>query len=399
MKKTTQSQKPLLILSLIAMSLAASGSALAQSNTVSDPTFSNKGFYGGLGAGGSNSTHDNYNFNDRVGVGAGTGVGVSSVNIDDKDRAYKAFLGYQLNKNFAVEGGYFDLGDNTSTANLTTGGVIRGTSRYRGLNLDLVGNMPVTERFSLLGSVGAHYDRAHYNTYSDVTGATSSFKDNQGANYKYGVGAQYKMAERLYVRAGAERYHFKEAFDGRKNVNMYSLNLIVPFGARAVTTTRTSYREEVAPMPQPQPQVTYESTVQQTVTQVAPTKVTLSAESLFAFDRHELSAQGRNSLDKVVQDLQGSDVDMITITGYADRLGSDGYNLDLSTKRAQSVKAYLMSKLTMEDSKVTAVGKGSADPVTTSEDCKGNRPTAQLKACLQPDRRVEIEIVATKSAS
>lgn len=384
MKYTTQFKKPLLLIALMTAGLVSANMAVAQSSD-----FDRTGFYGGIGAGKSQSTLDNFNLTNRVGTGAG--IGLSSFDRDDKSKAYKAFLGYQFNRNWGVEGGYFDLGDFSERAIFNQGGQVSQTTRYKGLNLDLIGNMPVTERFSFLASVGTHYDRLNYDSRNDFTGVNSSYTDKQGLNYKYGIGAQYKLTPAVYLRAGAERYHFKDSVDSRNNVNMYSVNLIVPFGGKK--TAPAYAKTEVMPEP------VVETTKVETVTEYvkpAPQKIVLGAESLFAFDKYDLTEQGRNSLDKVVADLQGSDVDMIAITGYADRLGSHDYNMKLSTNRAQAVKSYLMSKMSIDSNKVSATGRDGENPVTKLDDCKGNKPTKALIACLQPDRRVEIEITATK---
>lgn len=373
------------MVALIATGLVSANIAVAQSTD-----YDRTGLYGGIGAGKAKSSMDNYNFTNRVGAGAG--IGLSNFNTDDKATAYKAFLGYQFNRNWAVEGGYFDLGKFSDTANYTPAGQVSQSTRFRGLNLDLVGNMPVTDRFMFLASVGTHYDRLKYESRNDLTGINQSYTDKQGLNYKYGIGAQYKLSPDFYVRAGAERYHFKDSIDSRNNVNMYSVNFVMPFGNKRVAPVYV--KQELA---QPMPETTVvETTTQTYVPAPQPQKIVLGAESLFAFDKYDLTEQGRNSLDKVVSDLQGSNVDMIAITGYADRLGSHDYNMKLSTKRAQAVKAYLLSKMSIDDSKVSAIGRDGENPVTKLDDCKGNKPTKALIACLQPDRRVEIEITATK---
>jgi OmpA-OmpF porin, OOP family len=60
------------------------------------------------------------------------------------------------------------------------------------------------------------------------------------------------------------------------------------------------------------------------------------------------------------------------------------------------VKGYLVSNGRLDAAKVSAQGKGETTPVTKPEDCKGNTPNAKLIACLQPDRRVDIEVVGTR---
>ena len=82
--------------------------------------------------------------------------------------------------------------------------------------------------------------------------------------------------------------------------------------------------------------------------------------------------------------------------GHTDRLGSDSYNQSLSARRAQAVKDYLVDPGAIESGKINATGKGETQPVTTPDQCKGNRPNARLIACLQPDRRVVIEVTGTR---
>ena len=84
------------------------------------------------------------------------------------------------------------------------------------------------------------------------------------------------------------------------------------------------------------------------------------------------------------------EIAMVTVTGHTDRVGSAAYNMRLSMRRAEAVKAYL-AKLGIPAVKIVAIGKGETDPVTKSGECKGDKATKELKACLQPDRRVEIE--------
>ena len=94
--------------------------------------------------------------------------------------------------------------------------------------------------------------------------------------------------------------------------------------------------------------------------------------------------------------LRGKSYDSISLTGHTDRIGSVAYNQRLSVLRAQSVKKYLEGK-GLDAAKITATGKGKSQPVTKATDCKGPKlPKAAIVACLQPDRRVEIEISGGK---
>jgi OOP family OmpA-OmpF porin len=105
---------------------------------------------------------------------------------------------------------------------------------------------------------------------------------------------------------------------------------------------------------------------------------------------------GRNALDVFARDLQGASYTKISVEGNTDRLGSDAYNQKLSQERADAVKAYLITSAGIDPRKISATGRGETNPETKPGDCKGNKPTAALIACLQPDRRVEIEVTASR---
>jgi OOP family OmpA-OmpF porin len=87
---------------------------------------------------------------------------------------------------------------------------------------------------------------------------------------------------------------------------------------------------------------------------------------------------------------------MVMVEGHTDRLGSAGYNQRLSLKRAESVKSYLVAMGGLSPAKVSAGGKGLTEPVTQPDDCRGMKRSARLIACLQPDRRVEVEVTGTR---
>jgi OOP family OmpA-OmpF porin len=127
-----------------------------------------------------------------------------------------------------------------------------------------------------------------------------------------------------------------------------------------------------------------------------PKKLTLSADSLFDFDKAVLKPDGRQELDKFAADLRGANFDVITVTGHTDRIGSHDYNMKLSTRRAEAVKTYLVNSAGIPAAKITAAGKDGSDPVTKPADCIGKKKTKKLIACLQPDRRVDVEVSGTR---
>jgi len=126
----------------------------------------------------------------------------------------------------------------------------------------------------------------------------------------------------------------------------------------------------------------------------AAEKITLAADALFDFDKATLRPEGKKSLDDLAGKAKGINLEVIIAVGHADRIGSDAYNQKLSEKRAAAVKDYLVSK-GIEANRVYAEGKGEKQPVT-GDKCKGEKKTKALIECLQPDRRVEIEVIGTK---
>jgi OOP family OmpA-OmpF porin len=137
-----------------------------------------------------------------------------------------------------------------------------------------------------------------------------------------------------------------------------------------------------APIPAPEP------------ARIVPRKISLSADALFAFDKSVLKPEGKVLLDNLAQELRGVSYDTIAVTGYTDRIGGVAYNQKLSERRAQTVKVYLEST-GIAANNISAEGKGKAQPVTNPGDCKG-RVSKRVIACLQPDRRVDVEVSGAK---
>jgi len=122
-----------------------------------------------------------------------------------------------------------------------------------------------------------------------------------------------------------------------------------------------------------------------------PEKVTTASTVNFDFDRYVIRPDARSKLDDLVGKLRSVNLEVIIAVGHADRLGGDAYNMKLSVRRADSVKAYLVSK-GISASRIYTEGKGERQPVL---DCKGSGKTKELIACLEPNRRVETEAVGS----
>jgi OOP family OmpA-OmpF porin len=120
-------------------------------------------------------------------------------------------------------------------------------------------------------------------------------------------------------------------------------------------------------------------------------KVTLAADVLFDFDRAVVKPEGKAKLDDLTQKIRGINLEVVIAIGHADMIGSDAYNQKLSERRAASVKTYLVSK-GIEPNRIYTEGKGEKQPVKACPKVRGKA----LIACLQPNRRVEVEIIGTK---
>jgi OOP family OmpA-OmpF porin len=123
--------------------------------------------------------------------------------------------------------------------------------------------------------------------------------------------------------------------------------------------------------------------------------VSFSADALFAFNSAAIRPEGMSALDTFASELRGTQYNHIHVIGYTDRIGSDKYNLWLSRQRADTVDTYLVDKAGVDAGKIEAEGRGKADPVTKPGDCGAKRSPKTI-ACLQPDRRVEIEVSGEK---
>ena len=127
----------------------------------------------------------------------------------------------------------------------------------------------------------------------------------------------------------------------------------------------------------------------------APEKVVFAADALFDFNKAVLKPEGMQAMDGFAAKLKNVKYDVIVAIGYADRIGTDAYNQKLSVRRAEAVKDYLVKNKGIDANRVYTDGKGEAGPVT-KDSCKGDKKTKALIDCLQPDRRVEVEVAVTQ---
>jgi OOP family OmpA-OmpF porin len=164
---------------------------------------------------------------------AGSGFTVTRIHDDDRDLGYKLFGGYQFNRNFALEGGYFDLGNFKFTADTLPPGTFTGKIGVRGINVDAVGLWPLSERISGFGRVGLTYAETKdaFSGTGLVTVASTN-PEKHDLQYKFGAGLQYDVSPVLALHLEAERYRVNDAVGNRGDIDLYSLGIIYRFGAK-----------------------------------------------------------------------------------------------------------------------------------------------------------------------
>ena len=144
-----------------------------------------------------------------------------------------------------------------------------------------------------------------------------------------------------------------------------------PGAAPAVTPPSPTASAPVAP-PAPAPAIA--------------SKVTFAADAFFDFDKSVVKAEGKAKLDDLVGKVKDINLEVVIAVGHTDSVGSDAYNQKLSTRRAEAVKAYLVSK-GIEKNRVYTEGKGEKQPVADNKTAEGRAK----------NRRVEIEVVGTRA--
>lgn len=378
---------PLRLLAIASASLLVTGSALAQADSYS---------YFGLSAGQSRSNMNTQTTVDQL-LGAGVSTGLKS-NL--RDTGYKVFGGYQFNPYFGMELGYFDLGHIGFDAT-TASGTLGGRYKMKGVDFDLVGSLPLSERWAASARIGVQDAQTNANfTPTGSVALTDLNRSQRDVNVKFGVGLQYAFSRSFILRTELERFRVNDAVGNHAGVNLVSVGLVFPFGRTPLRAPQASAPPQayVAPVAavEPAPAPVAVVVAPQPVAVVVPAKrrVSYSVESLFTFDESAIRPEGQVALDSFARELSGSTYQVITVEGHTDRLGGTEYNQALSLRRAEKVKNYLITSGGLTPDKITVVGMSESQPLTT--DCTGTAATAQLKACLQPDRRVEIEVVGTR---
>ena len=134
---------------------------------------------------------------------------------------------------------------------------------------------------------------------------------------------------------------------------------------------------DLAPAPAPAPKAAVAPVA-------APAKITYAADAFFAFDKSVVQPAGKAKLDDLVKRMQAMDIEVVVAVGHTDSTGPSSYNQRLSVRRAEAVKAYMVSKGVDAD-RIFTEGKGEDSPVADNSSRSGRAK----------NRRVEVEVVGT----
>jgi len=182
----------------------------------------------------------------------------------------------------------------------------------------------------------------------------------------------------------------KSFFDKRESGMMrrtWLLLLALAFAAGCATQEPPKPPPPPAPAPAPAPEPTPAPRAAEPKPAPKPVaeKVTFAADVLFDFDKSVIKPEGKAKLDDLSNKIRGINLEVVIAIGHTDSIGTDEYNQKLSVRRAESVKAYLVSK-GVEPNRIYTEGKGEKQPVATNKTAEGRAK----------NRRTEIEVIGTR---
>lgn len=203
----------------VALCLAVTSSVAAHAQTTqAGAQASPLGWYAGGNVGGTKG---------HVTTTPPTGVIYNSVSEDNWDTGFKIFGGYQFHPNFAVELGYMRPGNFGFTATSVPAGSINSTYKNDGWTLDLVPIIPIANRFSFFGRLGAYYNETKVNI-SGTGPIVSQSRSERNWNWNTGLGLQYDLTPVVGVRFEIDP--LGRLGPANERATLYSLGLIYRFG-------------------------------------------------------------------------------------------------------------------------------------------------------------------------
>ena len=360
-KKMKRIAKTAGVLSLVGWAVMTTQFAMA-----ADP---NAGWIGGFNAGQSIANIDDVRIKSQL---RDAGLATTTFSVDDRETAFKVFGGYKFNKNFALEGTYFELGKFSFRSTTSPAGTLDGSINLRGVSLDAVGIVPFKNKFSGFGRIGLHYTstRDEFRSSGAVSTPTDNFANKKDLNLKVGLGLQYDFTESVGLRGEWERYRVNDAVGNLGDINMYSLGLVVKFGAKPAPAQKAALPPPKAP-------------VLVVVPVVAKTEQYCSILDIqFEINEEEMQREEKEKIAVFATYMNKYPKTTAVIEGHSDDVGSHEENMKLSEKRAQSVVDYLVDAHKIDRSRLKAVGYGETRPIADNSTEEGQRANRRINAVI-----------------
>jgi OOP family OmpA-OmpF porin len=351
-----------------------------------DAAAADSGWYGGLSIGQSRANIDD----ERITSGLqGLGLSVTSFTDDDRDVGYKVVGGLKINKNFALEAGYFNLGKFGFTATTSPPGTLTGDLKYSGFNLDALGILPLFDNFSAFGRIGVQYGQAKDSfAGTGAVAVTDPNPSKRAANYKAGLGVQYDFTDTVGLRAEWERYRINDAVGNRGDIDMLSVGLVVMFGgskpapAPRAATPPPPPPPAAAPAPVEAPAPVAAAPVLVIVPVPVRTQQYCSILDIqFEINRNTVERESEEKIDKVATFMRKYPDTTAVIEGHTDEVGTTADNMKLSQRRADNVVSYLADH-GIARSRLKAVGYGETRPIADNKTEIGRRLNRRIDAII-----------------
>jgi len=306
----------------------------------------------------------------------GGGFSTTTLNDVNRDMGMKVFGGYQFNKNFALEGGYFDLGKFGYAATTAPTGGMNGSIQIKGVNVDAVGILPFEGKFSIFGRLGLNYaqSRDSFNSTGGVV-TTESNANSNSVNLKAGVGVQYNFLDSVALRGEWERYRINDAVGARGDIDLLSIGLVVMFGKEKPAPAPIIIIKEVAQVATAAPVMV--------IVPVAKMQQYCSILDLqFEIKQDDIQREMKEKLSVVGTFMKKYPDTTAVIEGHTDNVGTEEFNLKLSQQRAESVVSYLMDSFHIASNRLTAVGYGTSRPIADNSTKEGKRANRRIDAVI-----------------
>jgi OOP family OmpA-OmpF porin len=309
------------------------------------------------------------------------GFATTFMDDNERDTGFKVFGGYQFNKYWAMEGGYYDLGDFGYTSFVLPPGTLHGVLGARGLNLDAVLQLPFTPKFSAFVRAGV--------AYSEVEGAfegtglvnvTEPNSESKEANLKYGVGFEYMFTRHFGMRLEGERYRIDDSVGNKGDIDLYSAGVLFRFPK---TPPPAPY---IAPPPPPPPPVVV---APPPVVVEPPPPIPVQTDRYcsllnfqFEINQDKVQLEEQEKLAVIGKFLQKYPQTTAVIEGHTDDVGSEEANQRLSVRRANAVVNYLVRTLHVDRTRLTPVGYGESRPIADNSTDEGKRENRRISAIV-----------------